>query len=977
MNHFIGYVQKKTLAYFALMFLITLAIAFFSTSQAAPQASDLAADIVFVWGDDQDSNGKYQILGRGLSSLGTERFADADMNQIANGQQIRPDVSMWESGVLSSVVVWQDDADENGIAQIKGRTFHVDGNPAGSDFTVNAVSNGDQLYPVVATAGEQRFVSAWMDESDENSTFQIKARGLDGANGDELFAQIDVSAASGQHFLPQIAARANGDFVIVWEDDQDQNGFYEIKARGFDRKGQERFSEITVNTISQGQQRVPDVGMSDDGSFVVTWQDDADGNGFNQILARGFDEDGNEKFKTVTVNSAAAGQQQRARIGVASNGNFVVVWEDDADDNGFYQILARGFHPDGKQRFHDVTVNSFYEGQQRNPTIGMRNDGEFVIGWEDDADDNGFYQIKARGFAPNGTQRFADITVNSVPNGQQLTPAVSVNPAPAARTIDLVIGMYRHVPTSEQATYNAIFDHLADGIYEMSNGAHKIGKIKILNLTDGLGDNVCDPKSKNGISPCHVIWRESQWPRASLAGYGKKSQRMYMGDIFPFEDDDGNPTPYDALDANHAKEVGYTFAHELGHYYYGLSDEYDVKDSDTPVPDSVMNDQWRAAWGKSYLLWLNFSTDKNFNQNNSQARTYGASGWTTLMRPQSQDPRNGSRNKLPKRPYFAELANVGPSGDDDPTLEIDVDSNGARTDLKVEWIDTLTGRRSANVSVPTNTFNGLIESISSTNVSYPEPVILTAEVGDFRNITRLSLSAGVMGPSNTSTSIMLKDDGVSPDREAEDGVYTGYMHYSENGEHKITANFSNGSGHAVFTSLNTFHTNSISGGVYKESFELVGENFDVTATTSVFINNVTADDHSDLISDATTLLTNNSDLTGQISKPRDKDLFKVVPSESGKLVVRITDLALGIVPSMRLIDQAGDEISVHGFDSENSDYLFTELMVIADVPFYVEVSDGNFSAEGGIYNISAGSPLENELMAEQPDFTVYLPLILR
>ena len=41
-----------------------------------------------------------------------------------------------------------------------------------------------------------------------------------------------------------------------------------------------------------------------------------------------------------------------------SNGNFVVVWHDDNDNNGYYDILARGFNAIGNQRFADLTVNT-------------------------------------------------------------------------------------------------------------------------------------------------------------------------------------------------------------------------------------------------------------------------------------------------------------------------------------------------------------------------------------------------------------------------------------------------------------------------------------------------------------------------------------------------------------------------------------------------------------------------------------------
>ena len=127
----------------------------------------------------------------------------------------------------------------------------------------------------------------------------------------------------------------------------------------------------------------------------------------------------------MTVNSVASGQQLKPDVAMADSGDFVVVWEDDKDNNGYYQIYARGFNANGSQRFADMTVNSVASGQQLKPAVAMTIDGKFVVVWEDDKDGNGYYQIYARGFNANGSQRFADMTVNSVASGQQRRPAIA------------------------------------------------------------------------------------------------------------------------------------------------------------------------------------------------------------------------------------------------------------------------------------------------------------------------------------------------------------------------------------------------------------------------------------------------------------------------------------------------------------------------------------------------------------------------
>ena len=67
----------------------------------------------------------------------------------------------------------------------------------------------------------------------------------------------------------------------------------------------------------------------------------------------------------------------------------VVGWEDDQDDNGSFQILGRGFNPNGSQRKADFTVNRDASGQQYVPAAAIDEENRFVIGWQDDMDGNG------------------------------------------------------------------------------------------------------------------------------------------------------------------------------------------------------------------------------------------------------------------------------------------------------------------------------------------------------------------------------------------------------------------------------------------------------------------------------------------------------------------------------------------------------------------------------------------------------------
>jgi len=366
-----------------------------SGNQLAPKvAMDENGKFVVVWEDDTDGNDVYQIYARGFYAGGCERFYTV-INSESSGQQRRPDLAVDQNG--NFVVVWEDDTDGNDVYQIYARGFFATGTQRFADMTVNSVSTGQQLKPSVAMDENGNFVVVWEDDTDGNGVYQIYARGFY-ANGTQRFADMTVnSVGAGQQLKPSVAMAANGNFVVAWEDDMDGNGENQIYIRGFYAGGSPRFSDRAVNTVSTGEHRKPKVAMDDSGNFVVVWEDDRDGNGWYQILSRGFDVNGAQRFPEMTVNTVSSGQQLKPSLGIDANGDFVVVWEDDSNKNNFYQILARGFYANGTQRFSARTINGDADGQQLKPSVAMTGNAGFVVTWEDDLDKNGRYEILARG----------------------------------------------------------------------------------------------------------------------------------------------------------------------------------------------------------------------------------------------------------------------------------------------------------------------------------------------------------------------------------------------------------------------------------------------------------------------------------------------------------------------------------------------------------------------------------------------------
>jgi hypothetical protein len=526
----------------------------------------------------------------------------------------------------------------------------------------------------------------------------------------------------------------------------------------------------------------------------------------------------------------------------------------------------------------------------------------------------------------------------------------------ALNGIDLTISIFRSIAAAERPAYEHILEFFADAVYEMSNGANQICNVTIY-------------QSGINADTANVLWVASEWPCAYPAGYNQVGAHIWMGDVFPF------PKPYNALSSDHWAGAGYALGHEWGHYYYGLYDEYrgrvdDASPSfpqtnDRPVPNSVMNWQWSAVGGN--FNWLNFSIPKNDTRRTAQFRMYSASGWETLARPTSQDPRLNDLSAATTRTYYPELAQVAPGLNQDSPLELPAGQDQARSALAITWID---GTTNQNTSQTGAGYYGHIQSIPTKTISYPQPAIVVARASKVDLIANTGITAAVQSPDHVLANLRLKDNGVPPDVLADDGLYSGILPYQQNGSHVITVTFNNDTGNAEFTQASAAHSIGPNGETYSPTVQLVGENFSVVVTATVVITNMKADDHGDTVQTATTLLANNVDAPGRIDRAGDVDMFKVTATQPGTLVVRLSNLALGMQPKIRWLKADGTTvIGTFDYQPEADTYFFTRMSAKAGEPFYVKVAHNNSSATTGLYAISAGKPLTDEY------FKTFLPLV--
>ncbi|TDV48853.1 hypothetical protein [Actinophytocola oryzae] len=278
---------------------------------------------------------------------------------------------------------------------------------AAADGTVtwapaHTTSTGDQDNPSVATSRGGYTAVVWEDDRDTTNPgdavhTEVYARLY--RDGTSLWEKKVSPGGTGNwsHVQPDVAVRPDGGVVVVWADDTDGNGYYQIRVQTYSAAGADTGS-ATANATADGQQINPEVAVNPDTTgFAVVFEDQQTGaaptvrlSGYASITAKSYE---------VRVH-AAGGTNRHPDVATGAAGNAIVVWDEDIDANGFYNIGLASFTTTGAVKLAKRVANQATDGQQVNATVAANFNGDFVVGWE--TDHLGSVQVAVRSFTATG-----------------------------------------------------------------------------------------------------------------------------------------------------------------------------------------------------------------------------------------------------------------------------------------------------------------------------------------------------------------------------------------------------------------------------------------------------------------------------------------------------------------------------------------------------------------------------------------------
>ncbi|HEX9931755.1 MAG TPA: calcium-binding protein [Allosphingosinicella sp.] len=213
----------------------------------------------------------------------------ADIPVSGAGFIVTADVTGLSGGGF--VVTW--DEMNGGGSVLRAQIFTASGVAVGSAFPVGGSTVPWQEQPSIAALPDGGFVISWRenevdsrDDAEGAGPATVKAQRYD-ASGQALGSEVLVAIASRYAVAGDVAATADGGFVVTWDDasgepDSVALAVYDVKGRLFDAAGAAVGGEFLVNVNTAFTQAASETIVLRSGTIVAGW---LDGSGFDLDVA--------------------------------------------------------------------------------------------------------------------------------------------------------------------------------------------------------------------------------------------------------------------------------------------------------------------------------------------------------------------------------------------------------------------------------------------------------------------------------------------------------------------------------------------------------------------------------------------------------------------------------------------------------------------------------------------------------------------
>jgi hypothetical protein len=297
--------------------------------------------------------------------------------------------------------------------------------PVGSEFQINTYTTFNQRAPSIASDASGNFVVAW-------------GGGIPGIGGDGIFGQrydsagvprgseFQVNTFGSNNYVPSVASDPSGNFVVVWTNRGDGSS-YGVAGQRYDSAGVAQGDEFQINSYTTFGQGSPSVASAANGNLVVAWmsqsQDDSDYYSYG-IFGQRYDSGGVALGDEFQIDSHTTQSQRFPSVASDASGNFIVVWSGRGPGDG-YGIFGQRYDSAGVAQGAEFKVNSYTTHTQRVASVASDADGNFVVVWASDRQDGNSYGVFGQRYDSAGAAQGHEFRINSYTTQSQRSPSVA------------------------------------------------------------------------------------------------------------------------------------------------------------------------------------------------------------------------------------------------------------------------------------------------------------------------------------------------------------------------------------------------------------------------------------------------------------------------------------------------------------------------------------------------------------------------
>jgi hypothetical protein len=235
------------------------------------------------------------------------------------------------------------------------------------------------------------------------------------------------SSVGGDKNDSAVAMDSDGEYVVTWSSYGEDGSGWGVYAERFNAQGVAQGGQFRVNTTTNGDQMDARLGMDSQGNFVVVWTSyGQDGSGWG-VYGQRYNSQGQAQGCEVRVNTTTTGDQEYASVAMNCSGNFVVTWSSNGQDGSGWGVYAQRYSSCGGAQGCEFRVNATTAGDQMYSSVAMDPSGDFVITWSSNGQDGSGWGVYARRYNSAGVSMGCEFLVNSTTAGDQMYSNVAMD----------------------------------------------------------------------------------------------------------------------------------------------------------------------------------------------------------------------------------------------------------------------------------------------------------------------------------------------------------------------------------------------------------------------------------------------------------------------------------------------------------------------------------------------------------------------